>query len=219
MFQARPENGIPTVIPQMYLPGAHPRLKRDRRRRDGWRREGGRNAAVNVSSPINIVPRAFCPPVPRVFRHIFPSLPTPSLFIAETHTVSYCASNFCMRHSRVSVVPRTIIMPPQQALVKRALYCCSRCSDAASFLRPDARLLRLAPSLVRAVSICPCPSSTRSHKPKIHNTPRARFASRERTAPAPRIIASNYFWFRFQPWWENVVNPLREITRESKRRV
>lgn len=98
----------------MYLPGAHPRLKRDRRRRDGWRREGGRNAAVNVSSPINIVPRAFCPPVPRVFRHILPSLPTPSLFIAETHTVSYCASNFCMRHSRVSVVPRTIIMPPNK---------------------------------------------------------------------------------------------------------
>lgn len=140
-----------------------------RQGRDGWRRERG-NAAVNVSSPINIEYHA------RFVRR----------FLAVCISYYVRSPLLLFPHSRASLSPkRTPLIlcleflyapqscigrsahnnnnAPQQALVKRALYCCSRCSDAASFLRPDARLLRLAPSLVRAVSACSCPPSTPRH--------------------------------------------------------
>lgn len=95
------------------------------------------------------------------------------------------------------------------------LGCCCFLSQAQRSPPPSRSLT------VRALSTYPCLSLFHAAphdpiSPKIQHTPRpARWLGR--TAPAPRIIASNYFWFRFQPWWGNVVNPLREITRESKR--
>lgn len=114
MFQARPENGIPTVIPQMYLPGAHPRLKRDRRRAGTDGGEGG-NAAVNVSSPINMVPRAFCVRRFLVRFDVYLLLPPLQASLSPKRTpLILCLEFLYARHSRVSAVPRTIIMPPNK---------------------------------------------------------------------------------------------------------
>lgn len=186
LFQARPENGIPTVIPQMYLPGAHPRLKRDRRRAGTVEKEGTRP----LTSPLPLIwyhARFVSAGSSRVSTYTYTPSPTPSLFIAETHTahivprISVCAPQSCIGRSAHNN------NAPQQTLVKRALYCCSRCSDAAaSFLRPNARLLRLAPSPSARYPPILVPLPRRSHKPEDTHTARGSLAREDRTC------ATNY---------------------------
>lgn len=108
---------------------------------------------------------------------------------------------------------------PQQALVKTSpllLFALLGCCFLSQARRspPPSRSLARPRGIGLSLSLNSAPHDPISRRYTQHT---ARGSPLGRTAPAPRIIASNYFWFRFQPWWENVVNPLREITRESKR--
>lgn len=141
-------------------------------------------------SAINIVRLAFCPLGSRMFGH------TLGPFIAETHR-AHCARNFVCA-SRV-YRPRHAQYNAPNVLVKRALYCCSRCSDAASFLRPTPSSVSLPPFLyatnlsflsfsfpLRDAFVCPLPISRR------YTT----WLLEDRTCATN--YRWNYFWFRFQ---------------------